>query len=81
MTTVMSLRSRAGWMITCTACLFAALSTLSTWRAFAAGDHPPGLDRFSVVTRDYTDYVWWLTDWGNNQVACALNVDHDGVPT
>ena len=77
----MSLRTRAGWMITCVACLFASLSTFSTWRAFAAGGQPPGPDRFAVVTRDYTNYVWWLTDWGNNQVACSLNVDHDGVPT
>ena len=81
MTTVISIRNRAGWMITCVACLFATLSSFSTGRASATGDQPPGPDRFAVVTREYTDYVWWLTDWGDNQVACSLDVDHDGVPT
>ncbi|MBT3315905.1 MAG: hypothetical protein HN390_14960 [Anaerolineae bacterium] len=28
-----------------------------------------------------TIYVWWLVRWENNQVACSLNVAHEGMPT
>lgn len=46
----------------------------------AAGEPPPGPDRFTVVTQNYTSYEWWLTDWTTNEVVCSLNVDHDGLP-
>ena len=47
---------------------------------FAAGDQPPGPDRFVVVTQNYTSYEWWLTGWQDNQVACSVTIDHDGMP-
>lgn len=27
-----------------------------------------------------TVYVWWLVRWENNQVACSLNIAHEGMP-
>jgi len=43
---------------------------------------PPGPDRFSVVTVEYTKYFWWLLEWdGNGTPICKVEVDHEGVPT
>ncbi len=42
---------------------------------------PPGPDRFSVTTVDYTKYFWWLIRWGENDHECEIEVDHDGLPT
>jgi len=43
---------------------------------------PPGPDRFSVVTVDYTKYFWWLLAWdGNGTPICKIDVDHEGMPT
>lgn len=42
---------------------------------------PPGPDRFTYITVDITLYEWWLIDWKNNNIHCALWVDHEGLPT
>ncbi len=47
----------------------------------AADIKPPGPDRFTIVTEDYTSYKWWLTSYTDNQVACSINVDHEGLPS
>lgn len=47
---------------------------------YAADEQPPGPDRFTIVTEDYTSYEWWLTSYTDNQVACSINVDHEGLP-
>ena len=62
-------------------CVFVTVSIFWTWHAFAAGEQPPGPDRFTVVTQDYTSYEWWLTSWSDNVVACSINIDHEGLPT
>jgi hypothetical protein len=49
-------------------------------RASAAGEPPPGPDRFTVIDQEYTRYEWWLTAWADNQVACTLEIDHAGLP-
>ena len=58
-----------------------AVSAPGSWRVLAAGEQPPGPDRSQPVTQGYTAYEWWLTDWGSNQVACSVIVNHDGLPT
>jgi hypothetical protein len=50
-------------------------------RVTAAGDQPPGPDRFATSPQTYTLYKWWLTSWDTNQAACTITVDHDGLPT
>jgi hypothetical protein len=62
--------------------LFIALlgSVIGIRRVSAAGEPPPGPDRFGVIDEEYTRYEWWLTAWADNQVACTLQVDHDGLP-
>ena len=49
-------------------------------RASAAATVPPGPDRYKVVTVDYVQYIWWLTNWDDNTVACEIIVEHEGVP-
>ena len=43
---------------------------------------PPGPDRYSVVTVNYTKYSWWMLEWdGNGTPICKIEVDHEGLPT
>lgn len=47
----------------------------------APSQAPPGPDRFSVTTVDYTRYFWWMLRWGNNEKVCEIEIDHEGLPT
>ncbi len=42
---------------------------------------PPGPDRYAVTTVDYTKYFWWMIHWNEIEVECAIEVDHEGMPT
>ncbi|RPJ27528.1 MAG: hypothetical protein EHM33_07645, partial [Chloroflexi bacterium] len=42
---------------------------------------PPGPDRYTVITVEYTAYEWWMVSWKTNRVACSVIVDHEGIPT
>jgi hypothetical protein len=42
---------------------------------------PPGPDRYSVTTVDYTKYTWWMVDWGKTEPECTIEIDHEGMPT
>jgi len=54
----------------------------STLRGAAAPSNlPPGPDRYSVATVDYTKFFWWLIEWDQSDVICKIEVDHDGMPT
>ena len=54
----------------------------STSRGVAAHSNtPPGPDRFSIVTVDYTKYFWWLIEWDQSDVFCKIEIDHEGLPT
>jgi len=58
----------------------------SAFASFSRGSaapryEPPGPDRFSVTTVDYTKYFWWMIYWGESEVECHIEVDHDGMPT
>ena len=57
-----------------------SMTPLGIRGVYAAGDTPPGPDRFALVTQNYTLYHWWLTDWDTNKVACSVEVDHAGLP-
>ncbi|MEP6895438.1 MAG: hypothetical protein ABI986_07510, partial [Chloroflexota bacterium] len=49
--------------------------------AAAPSYNPPGPDRFTVTTVDYTKFTWWLIEWDQSDVICKMVVDHDGLPT
>ena len=56
----------------------------STSRGLAAPSQstsPPGPDRYAVTTVDYTKYFWWMIHWNETEVECAIEVDHEGMPT
>ena len=36
---------------------------------------------FSVTTVDYTKYFWWMIRWGEDDVECKIEIDHEGLPT
>ena len=42
---------------------------------------PPGPDRISPITVEYTAYTWWMANWDNDKVDCSVVVDHEGMPT
>jgi len=42
---------------------------------------PPGPDRFSVTTVNYTKYFWWMIYWRETEVECVIEIDHEGMPT
>jgi hypothetical protein len=45
-----------------------------------ASGAPPGPDRFTVITVEYTAYTWWMATWKGSQVVCSIIVDHEGPP-
>ena len=47
----------------------------------APSQDPPGPDRYSVTTIDYTKYFWWMIRWGETDIVCEIEVDHEGMPT
>jgi len=58
----------------------------SAFASFSRGsaspsEAPPGPDRYSVTTVDYTKYFWWMIHWNETEVECAIEVDHEGLPT
>jgi hypothetical protein len=59
----------------------ASVFAFGTRGVSAAGEQPPGPDRFAVITQDYTSYKWWLSAWEDNKVVCTIKIDHDGLPT
>jgi hypothetical protein len=77
----MGIRLRVVFTATTFLIMFAAVSAFWTWRVSAAGEQPPGPDRFTVITQHYNRSEWWLTDWVDNQVVCTISVDHNGLPT
>ena len=48
---------------------------------FAAPNIPPGPDRYTAITVDYSTYTWWIMSWANSELICEVNIEHDGLPT
>jgi hypothetical protein len=46
-----------------------------------AASGPPGPDRFTAITVEYTSHTWWMAKWRNNSAVCSIVVDHEGTPT
>ncbi|MBI5351428.1 MAG: hypothetical protein HZB50_02190 [Chloroflexi bacterium] len=45
-----------------------------------APNPPPGPDRYTVVTVDYTAYEWYLVTWKDHKVVCSVTTNHEGAP-
>lgn len=47
----------------------------------SAPNPPPGPDRFTTITVDYTATTWWMATWRKGVVVCSIITDHLGPPT
>jgi hypothetical protein len=69
------------WMLTLLLMLAGSAFMSSSAGLAAPAQAPPGPDRYSVITVDYTKYFWWMRRWGEDDVECKIKVDHEGLPT
>ena len=80
-------KSNIGWIFVFAIALsLVLLSSIMTkpgpvHAAPAPANTPPGPDRFTYITVDITLYEWWMIAWKDNNIYCALYVDHEGLPT
>jgi len=44
-------------------------------------NQPPGPDRFTILTVEYTAFEWWMVSWTDGRAVCSVIVDHKGLPT
>ncbi len=61
--------------------LIAAIFGSASTRDFQPANPPPGPDRYTVITVNYTSYEWWMITWKGHLLDCVLEVDHEGLPT
>jgi hypothetical protein len=57
-----------------------SMALLSSPASVSASNPPPGPDRFTIIEVDYTAYEWHMLTWNGKKFACAIVVDHDGMP-
>ena len=77
----MRIRLKIGWVAIALMVLLTSMVFFGIREVLAAGNQPPGPDRYIVIMQKYTKYEWWLTRWADNQVVCSLEIDHEGLPT
>src|SRR5271157_3667679 len=77
----MHTRLRVGLAAKVLVLVLLGVSICGTSRVSAAGELPPGPNRNTVITEDYTSYQWWVVQWSNTQMVCQLYIDHDGLPS
>jgi hypothetical protein len=75
--------NRSAWKVCSVilAIVLASASVAGTSRAFAAGEPPPGPDRFAIMDVEFQLHEWWMIGWAEVDVACRIFVDHEGWPT
>ncbi len=72
---------KSSWVFPIAIVLLISLAAFGIRRVYAAGNQPPGPDRFIIIVQKYTSYEWWLSSWSDNQVVCSIEIDHEGLPT
>ena len=55
------------------------IPSLTGWAAPFGDEQAP--DRKTRIEVPYVEYEWWLTHWEDNQVACQIITDQEGVPS
>lgn len=50
------------------------------WATGSATQPPPGPDRFSIITVEYTQFEWHLKNWKDKKLICKVYSEHDQVP-
>jgi hypothetical protein len=46
----------------------------------SASNPPPGPDRYTFITVQYTAFSWGLATWKDQLSLCSIIVDHEGMP-
>ncbi|MFN8412825.1 MAG: hypothetical protein U0Z26_10590 [Anaerolineales bacterium] len=62
--------------------IMALLSTAFTrnFSSTLANNPPPGPDRYSVITVNYTSFTWHMALWKNQKVVCTVKTEHKEPP-
>ena len=62
-------------LIACTGAAFTR-----NFQPASASNPPPGPDRYTFMTVNYTAYTWGLAQWRDQVPLCSILVDHEGMP-
>ncbi|MCZ2120884.1 MAG: hypothetical protein LC108_01310 [Anaerolineales bacterium] len=70
------------WILTCLAILIVCSNAAFTTdlAPVSAPNPPPGPDRYSVITVEYTSYTWYMAAWKNQKIVCTITTDHPEAP-
>ncbi len=72
---------KASWKLS-SVLTFIFLLSLTVWGSnnTSAQQEKPK-PRSTTIILSYTEYEWWLLQWSDNQIACQIYIDHEGIPT
>src|SRR5574340_3300 len=70
-----------GFLVLTVLMLIVGTAFTTSPQPLSASNPPPGPDRFTSITVDYTATTWWMAAWENNEVYCSIITDHEGPPT
>jgi hypothetical protein len=73
---------RHNWMGGLISIMIALTGTAFTrdFQPVPAPNPPPGPDRFTVITVEYTAFEWYMATWKGHRVVCSIITDHEGLP-
>ncbi len=69
--------------VACSGAVFTRDLSAALGRSFQqnpAANPPPGPDRYTFVTVQYTAFKWGLAAWKDQVPLCSIITDHEGVP-
>jgi len=80
---IKKLPGRKLWLLAMGLILVLAGSGFGSYASSSASPNidPPGPDRYSIITVEYTEFLWWMVRWGETVSTCEFYVDHEGLPT
>jgi hypothetical protein len=68
-------------LIWLTSLFVAGVALLASTLGGRAASNPPGPDRYTFTTIQYTAYDWLLVTFKGNHIVCEITVDYEGRPT
>jgi len=70
------------WMLGLLSMMIALSGTAFTRKPqpASAPNPPPGPDRVTAITVEYTAFEWYMARWADQKKACSVIIDHEGPP-
>lgn len=70
------------WMLGLLSMMIALSGTAFTRKPqpASAPNPPPGPDRITAITVEYTAFEWYMARWADQKKACSVIIDHEGPP-